>query len=537
MTDEAGVAVDEPPWPGRYSGPVGLTDRELREICTRLLGLSWADACAAARASLVVTAASPDRPGIVMHSAPVGKRTLEAAREAITAGRPVVDWPAITEARSVNLAHDGDLLVGRHEPWRTAVRGWDALEIPDTGHWYLVQAMLALADAHRDRPHPVLDRLVAALRARREPVVRIYALDEQWQVLLLWLMRRAGSTRLLVEANDPEMYRRWGTKSVLHPPVNLAAELPVAPDDDPAETLSAESRLTPFHREFGIELPRLPGYSIVKSGPVAIADQVRAAIRLLGQRYGVRTACLKPAESGAGQRIRLRVPLSSPRTPAELIDWVGETREDYVLEAHAEYLRHRIAGYEFALSPSAHVRAGAPAEGIALQFLDGPTWQGNLYLDDRTSAVAGIGRAQYELIRTSMIAFHRCLRDRGFITGGVDFAIARVGGRFRDRTLVAMQDMNLSACGADFLRAFLAESRARMNSGAEVYAATKVIHPPRGLDLPRLRQLIDTHTAHRYTRALACVPGQWGLIGVAGRTPAAATEAVLKIEAEHGLTR
>ena len=45
------------------------------------------------------------------------------------------------------------------------------------------------------------------------------------------------------------------------------------------------------------------------------------------------------------------------------------------------------------------------------------------------------------------------------MTGGLDFAVGRVGGRFGDRVLVGVTDFNLSSHGAEYMRAFQDEMR------------------------------------------------------------------------------
>ncbi|MFI0923411.1 hypothetical protein [Streptomyces sp. NPDC021012] len=101
--------------------------------------------------------------------------------------------------------------------------------------------------------------------------------------------------------------------------------------------------------------------------------------------------------------------------------------------------------------------------------------------------------------------------------------------------MIGTQDLNLSACGADSVRAFHDTARTALTSDgrplAGLASATKVIRPAPGLDLPGPRSLVDRGTADsRRTRALVCVPGQWGLIATARPGPARVAEEILRLE-------
>ncbi|MEU2563864.1 hypothetical protein ABZ626_31725 [Streptomyces longispororuber] len=571
------------PWTGFHVGPAGLAPEEFAGICRRLLGMDPPAAEAAARAELVPVGADRDRPGIVIYSPPLAKRMYEGALERLAAGEPAEDWPTILEARSVCLAHADDLLVGRTGPWRQAAAGHPTVEVPDLDHFHLSHALLKLADGPADRWSRTLGPVIDRLRADPACVVRVYALDAPLRVLLLWLGRTAGLHRLLVEANSPEISERWGHKAVLHPTARAAGELPVpAPGRAPFDVLDEESALTPLYRAFGLAVPRLPGYTVEwdgalgdaaasggtrtgpggtpdeaggrpadragapeangasgngRSGPAetAFADRLRLAARLLRERYGLRRGCLKPVRGGTGQRIHVGVPLDDPAVLAALAHQAARSGEDYLLEAHADYLRHAVTGHEFLLAPSLHVRGGTLADGMALQFLNGTVWEGNVFLDESTHAAFGITDGHYARVRRAMAAFVQVFQGRGLVNGGIDFAIARVGGRFGATPLVAMQDLNLSACGADYLHAFLDESRGVLaapgRAGGGVSAATKVIRPAPDMDLPRLRRLVDRRTPTTYARALTSVPGNWGLIAVACPDAVRAAEEVLALEA------
>jgi hypothetical protein len=402
------------------------------------------------------------------------------------------------------------------------------VSVPGLEYYYLTHALLELADAYESAPSQTLEAMIDVLRRAPETVVRVYVLDEEMQILLLWLMRVAGLERLKIDTNAPEIADRWNQKAPLHPSVDLASGMPRATESrDPAGILRADSRLTRFARELGISPARVPGYTIETGLGDAdvVAAQVRQAAALLRTRYGLSLGCFKPARAGTGARIRVGVRLDDEARLAQLAAEAMTSDEDYVLEAQVEYLRTRLGDHEFIVAPSAHVRDGLVADGATLQFMRGTVWQGNVYFDGATCEDAGLSAVRYRGIRTEMQAFVDALRPHGLVKGGVDFAVGRIGGRFGNAILVGMQDLNLAAYGAEYLRVF----RDRVS---DPYAATKVVRPSAEGTLPALEAFVDgdVDADAGATRIITSVPGRWGLIAVARRHPALATENVLALE-------
>ncbi|TSB21174.1 hypothetical protein [Streptomyces benahoarensis] len=528
-------------WEGFCTGPQVLSGAQLDALATRLLGLGLAGVEAAARTELVpYPAARGAVPAIVLGSATTLKKCYEADVAHLVEGTPPDDFATYNEARAVHLAAPGDLVVGRTEPWRQAVAGSAAepVEVPELRHYYLTHALLTLAaQSPADAPAAPLARLLRQLRQAPGTIVRLFALDPEARVLLLWLKRTAGLERLRVDANGQEVAERWNRKTTLYPTVEEAAELPPpAAAADPYELLAAEARRTPFTREFGVLLPRLPGYSVTRAGADAavMRRRVHGAARLLRERYGLPLGCFKPAEALTGSRIRTGVPLDDPAALDALARQAMETEEDYVLEAHTDYLRHSVEGYEFILAPSTHVVAGELAEGGTVQITRGSVWEGSVYVDEETCGRFGIDPEVFRGVRAGMAgllgAFEGGGRSLGFVKGGVDFAIARIGGRFGDTPVVGMQDLNLSSNGAEYVRAFLAQAREAHGGDRRIYAATKVVRPVRGTDLRRLKAAAEEDAPGRWTRVLTSVSGRWGMVGVAGPCPRQAAEDILALE-------
>lgn len=355
-----------------------------------------------------------DRAGDRLH--PQG--LLRGGRGQARAGASPDDFPAYSEARSVYLAAPGDLVVGRGEAWRQAVAASEAVpvEVDEPRYYYLTHALLTLAASEpSDRPAPPLALLIRQLRDVPATVVRLFAMDAEARLLLLWLKRAAGLDVLGVDANGPEVAEGWNRKTTLYPTPEAARTLggPVSPGE-PGALLDAEFALTPFHAEFGVVLPRLPGYSISRAGAdeTSMSRQVREAAGLLVERYGLELGCFKPAEALTGDRIRTAVPLADADTLDALARQAMESEEDYVLEAHTHYLRHRVPGYEFILAPSVHVAAGGLAEGGTVQITRGSVWEGSVYVDEGTCARFGITPEQFRTAREGMAGLYEAFRGR-----------------------------------------------------------------------------------------------------------------------------
>jgi len=540
-TDGAVVARDgrRLSWEGFHTGPLLIEPRELEEICEQLLGTRLADIGAAVRAELEPHAATRDTASsIFLNGASTLKGCFEADVAALAEGRPPDDFATYNEARAVCLAGPNDLVVGRTGPWRDAVEvaGVEMVALPDCDYYYLSHALLKLATRYAPGASPELDRVLERLRRRPATVVRLFALDVESRVLLLWLKRAAGLTRLRVDANGPEIADRWNHKSSLHPSVEAASTLSPAAGQGPFATLDAESALTPLGAQLGLLAPRLPGYTIVRgrADRGELIEQMRAAAALLRERYGLALGCLKPSTALTGSRIRPGAALDDPDVVDALAEQMLETDEDYVLEAHAHYLRYAVEGHEFILAPSAHIRAGELGEGATMQITRGSVWQGNVYVDEHSCTRLGLSVDRYDAVRAGTAeligAFGADGRDRGLVKGGIDYAIARVGGRFDDGVLVAMQDLNLSANGAEYVRAFLDAARDALPELPRVYAATKTVRPAAETKLRRLKELSDSDGGGRHTRALVSCPGRWGLVAVGSADPVDAAESVLALE-------
>lgn len=514
-------------WEGFYTGPLVLDRGVIAGVAERWLGVPLDEVAAASERELrPFVSDEPPRRSLVIHSATPVLKFLEADLKDAMNNRPPDDVATYIETRAVNLARSGDLVVGRTAPWRAAAQleGIEAVTVPGIDYYYLSHALLRLLADHGPDAPPVR-RLVQALRERPETVVRLYSLDSEMQVVLLCLKRFARLSVLYTDANDPEVGEYWNTKAPLHPTLEDAQRL-TASVTDPMDLLEAESALAPLSRRLETSFAALPGY--VLSG-ARIAQELPEAGRLLIDRYGITVGCFKPSQGGAGARIFPGVPLDDE---AELERLAAEAKvdEEYVLEAQVDYLAKDLAGVTV-LAPSLHVRNGRVAEGLTLQMTRGTSWQGNVYFDRESWQQLGLLARYYDEMSAAVEALLAAFRRSGLTlaTGGIDFALGRVGGTLGDRVLVAIQDPNLSAHGAEYLRHYLDDVRA---SGGPRHGATHVIRPTRQASLELLRSEVSTASAERRFKVLASVPGRWGLIAAAAETPEAALMELLARERE-----
>ncbi|WEO97568.1 hypothetical protein A6P39_028085 [Streptomyces sp. FXJ1.172] len=523
------------PWQGLYTGPRVLGAREVAALADRLIGMDCSSVPAAAAKELVPFHMLPGHrpPALLLHSTTGTLRAFEGEVADLAAGRSPHDVTTYTEARSVLLATADDLAVGRTAPWAEAVgiRGVPAVDLGDREHYYLSHALLVMAAEHDRGADTPLRRIIGWLRAHRDAVIRVYALDLEMQIFLLWLRRAADLPRLVTDANGPVIATRWNRKRHLHPCVDAAERLDPA-GLSPEELLAAEQRLSEAHGHLGLRIPVLPGYLVARehADRDAFTAGVLRAAELLRGRYGTTTAALKPSEAGDGARITGHLDLTDTGRLARVAREAHLLGDDYLLEAWVEFLPVELGGRSVPVAPSGHFRHGQVAEGITLQALNGYAWAGNTYVDEAGWTGLGLPEPVYRTIRGALESIRAAFlgepsrldgSHQALVTGGIDFAVGRLGGRFGERPAVGAIDFNLSSNGAECLRAFLDEARRR--GVAEGYAATRVFRPTPWATLRRLEAVAAARLpAGGLAQAVACVPDRWGMIATTGTTPAEA---------------
>ncbi|WP_239112049.1 hypothetical protein [Streptomyces anulatus] len=479
-------------------------------------------------------------PSLLLHTTTPLLKAFDGDLAALLSGREPHDVTTYVEARSVYLGTPDDLTLGRTAPWAeaAALRGVPAVDIGDLDHYYLTHALLLMAEAHEERADTPLRHVIDWLRDRPDAVVRLYALDVETQIFLLWLLRRTGLAELATDANSPAVATGWNRKNHIHPTVADARAMPASTSElSPEELLAAEQRLGRAHRRLGLTIPVLPGYTIARTGvdqDAFVADVLDAAA-LLRTRYGLSRAALKPADAGDGARIVGNLDLADTDRLAAEARTAHAVGDDHLLEAWVTFLTVSLGGEETGarrvpVVPSGHIRHGQVAEGLTLQMLDGYSWRGNDYVDEAGWTALGLPRDAYRTVRAALEAVREAFRGPqsvadgshgGLVTGGIDFAVGRLGGAFGDRLLVGAIDFNLSAHGAESLRTF--RDRAREQAIDEPYASTRVFLPPADRTLHQMAATARSMTVPgALLEAVACVPRRWGMVAATGAGPAVA---------------
>jgi hypothetical protein len=160
--------------------------------------------------------------------------------------------------------------------------------------------------------------------------------------------------------------------------------------------------------------------------------------------------------------------------------------------------------------------------GLTAQLMNGTSWAGNALFDERTLAELGLTAPQYAQMMDAMHAVRdafysersvaqRCYQ--GLVTGGIDFAVGRVGGRFGDQVVIGAIDFNLSSHGAEYMRAFADQVRAE-HPGR--YVATCVYRPTTGATLRATEAAIAGGRRDPLAKTVCCVPGRWGMVASDG---------------------
>jgi hypothetical protein len=527
-------------WSGFFTGPIVLSTAEIENAAIDLLDISTSAIAALAAQELhpYISGAGPEPPSMLIHSATTTTKGFEGDLDNLIQGRSAHDVATYLETRCVFLGRPGDIAVGRTRPWReSALRaGILYVDIGDVEHYYLSQALLRAALRHMSAPVPAINKLLDWLHSHPDTVVRLYALDREMQIFLLWLKRRAGLSSLLVDANNPVVSGFWNQKTHIHPSPGAAHELHCAEGLDAAELLSREQQQSTGYQRLGLAIPVLPGYLILRDdGQGSFNRELLDAAQLLRDRYEIRYGCLKPCEAGDGARIVPRIDLTDSKTLLRHAHDAYPYGDHYILEAQVDFLQYKVGPHSFDLAPSGHIRGGHVAAGLTEQTMNGCSWAGNALFDERMIEMIGISQAQYAQMTAAMHAVRNAFYSersiaegcyQGLVTGGVDFAVGRIGGRFGERVMIGAIDFNLSSHGAEYMRAFQDAVQADQ---PDAYVATRVYRPAGTATLEATEEVTSRRDGDRCAGVVCCVPGRWGMIACSGTDTSDAILAALDV--------
>ncbi|MCB9356913.1 MAG: hypothetical protein H6575_20345 [Lewinellaceae bacterium] len=509
-------------WKGLGVGPVTLSESKRTEICCKLLGAEPGALRTLADQSFRVVSGEYER-SVILHSTTPGAGAFEGDLAKLRDGHKPKNYAGYVETRAVYLGQAGDLAIGRMESWKTTatLAGLQTLEVPGAEYYHLIDALLTQAEAHLESPSACILQLAGYLQTYPEAVIRLYGLNNAMQTFLIWLKQTAGLDRIFIDANSRDLANALNSKNILYPAVDAARQMDIPDTADPFAILEQEQKQAPLYQKLGLEWSGLPGYTI-RRRDVSLADftrQILLAAELLRLRYGLEQGCLKSAGAGDGANITPGIDLKNEPGLRSLAENAYPNCDDYVLESQFYYATATIGDQEIKLAPSAHIRAGMPAPGITLQFTEGTSWAGNIFIDEALAQTTGISAEQYRYIRQMMSAFlEACRREYGGLAvAGIDFAIGRVGGKFGDDLLLCIQDPNISFNGAEFLRTFMTRvGREKNRESSGLHAATRVFIPAEDCTHASLSEHLSVLAGEDvYTEIIAIVPGYWGMIGVA----------------------
>ncbi|WP_162907330.1 hypothetical protein [Allorhizocola rhizosphaerae] len=484
---------------GFHTGMVELAADEIEVAAQRLLGLSTAEVPLEAQRRLrTSTSDGKAPPCIVIHSATPVLRNLQGDLDKYAHTGVAEDTATYMETRAVTLAEPGDLVVGRTEPWLAAAReaGVEAVVVPGEEYYYLSQALLQTMV--RSGPEaPAVRRLADALEAVPGTEIKLYSLDLELQIALLYLRRLAGIEVIYTDANSPEVSSYWNTKAPIYPRAWDAAIVDAA--DEPG--------LAPMRRRLGLDYERLPGYAFDAAQP----EELLLSARLMRERHLLDRACIKASRGGGGARIVIGFDITDEAALRRFAEEHRDFDELFIMEENVSYDTVAVGGQRVPVAPSAHIRHGGLADGVTLQLTQGTNWQGNVYLDRDGWIGLGLNARIYDSVRDTVARLKEALGAQ-LVTGGVDFAVAK--------GIAALQDPNLSSHGAEYLRRYVDRT-------GVPYAATKVFRPSIEADLRTLRAV-----PHPGAEVVSTVPGNWGMLAAGGASPDEAVSRVMAFERE-----
>lgn len=469
---------------------------------------------------------------LIIHSATSTTGGLEGDLEAMRKNQHVFDCSAYIETRATQLARRGDFVIGRCRAWEAASiylnfddRGIMSWRVTNEEYYYLSQVILLEAlNSIRSEKAGGLHALTTWLNRYPTAVVRVYTLDLEMQIFLLWLMKESGLESLRVESNSSEVATKWNQKGPMYPYVSEARELELDGTSDWKIPETSESEL---FSELGLSIPTLPGYRINNSQPFfkLFYEQLIAAHDLLRERHKVEVCCLKASNAGDGARVFAPIYPNDRASLRALAEEASQYEDDYVLEAFVDYRQVNLAAREYKLVLSGHVRYGKPLPTLTLQVLRGNTWIGNYLVSYEHKHSAGLSACEYNelvsLVRRVSVVFGSSL-----ITGGIDFGLGTIG---EHRNVCVAQDLNLSSHGAEYLRLYCDSKREFIDKG--FCAGTRVFLPVENSDVASLAKIVSGQSNNKTVFDVVCVvPGKWGMIACLSSSIESVAEGLDRVE-------
>lgn len=544
---------------------INVSDRLiiLRYITQQVLAMELEDVLEEAKA--IVKPYHPKgvpKKTLIISSASSSSGSQEFEKGRLDKGESIVDIPGAIEGRDTRSGKQGDIALVSTESGLIMAKAQNVVDTINlaeevvaelsSGEKLKAQDLYYKADALlmlllTNPMSPIVLRLIDELA--QEPLVYPYNLDEETQVALVILAKMGKINRIDVNANSSEVGVQLTRKGYRYPTLEEAARLTSL--ENPYEMQSEEWKLSQAAHEIDHHPDFVPGYVIKKTSAYPeFKKQVLESLKLMKDRYGFTEVWTKPDRgTDGGNQEAISTDLADEDLIEERIDAMWKSDGDWVIEAKTNFFKIILdingSQREFATSTSVHIIKGELRTTVTLQLVDGTQWGGNLICSKETwdTLIDSIDKDDsriknnpdlinqlknsFELMIASMSDYMNAVNNSekyngGQVRGGIDLAIATLGGKFGDEIFVVVQDNNARANGSEV--AYALYDSAKKEYGQNGEAITRNISPLVDFNefssqLPdvvsKVNQDYDKLIDIEQVRLVAVSAG-WGQIGMVG---------------------
>ncbi|QQS39573.1 hypothetical protein IPM62_03100 [Candidatus Woesebacteria bacterium] len=378
--------------------------------------------------------------------------------------------------------------------------------------YYKQEALLGLLLRHEC---PNIKRLMKAIKTN--PVINIYAMDEETVLLLSVLINKAGINHLDVKANSPKLSLLLNNKSIRYPSCEKAWKMKYSNNylvtQDHEWQLSKLAKLT----NYNFQIDQAPGYYIKSK----YDNQYWKSLIMHSLRYDFDKVWRKPAigtdgvhqgvinitliNKGIKTKIKNLISIDDQQAINLFIDNLVDKNSainalrdihniggDWVIEACVDNFKIQICNDKYpctiTTSPSVHLVNGKVNHHLTLQLTDKNEdgtcqWAGNIIIDEskwRKLVMKTINTsdkqkdelfAAYTKIIKTMENLAEIINQKPeyknqYVRGAYDVAIGMLGGKYKNKVMTVMQDNNARANGGDTANALYLLAQKKFGSQA-----------------------------------------------------------------------
>jgi hypothetical protein len=562
----------------------------LDEVCLHILNINLDQALFECSTTLVpYRRDGNNRKFIIISSASTSSASQETEKGILNDRGHVIDIPGAIEGRDTISANPGDISIISTKAGLTMARTRSDLTLIDLTDQPLINTdkkVITVSDIYYksdallllillNPQSEILNRIL--LEFSNQPVVNPYNLDEETQLVLLWIAKKAGLPHIEVNANSPNVAVELTKKSYKYPTIEEA--LDIMYDPSPIQMQTTEWERSQAFSEIKYHSDYIPGYALLGSDNFHGMSKTLIACMLLATRYGLDTGWIKPDRGTDGgnqypffiginpEKVQNILELLNNRLihkaleiySSELpdidqtmnhIDSIWQTNSSWVVEAKTNYFpiifKYPLGEKIIMTAPSVHVLKGQPRRTVALQIVDDKAWGGNLIcsqntwnkliemIDPNDPRLKNNPALIDELLNCYPLMIHSIENlvtavnnsekyKNGQVRGGVDLAICTLGGKYHhEHVIVGLQDNNARANGCE--TAYSLYDQAQKVYGAQGEAVTRNVVPlvnfntflsALSLANQEVNQMFGTNVFDEQIRLIAISAG-WGQIGMIG---------------------